>query len=298
MNEKIMKMKQENLIMSSSSPMYLNATEMTSEYYSFLNLDDKDVLTVIGSGDQVIDSYFYGAKKVVGFDINKNATHMLNLKLEAIKSLSYKEFLRFFYISEENSILNHKIYTRFRKFLSESTRKFFDKLYKLFDFDGYKLANSCFIHQRKAEIEQLKFSGFLEDEVSYNKVREILSKKKPALLICELNELSKKLENTRFDLTNLSNIPNYLVNSFKEEGKEDPLDYFFNKILLTLKDILKENGKIIYYNYDPLQVSSIMNLEKSWDRIQKYPGFEYSSRNFKNVNSLLLERIRILKNSV
>ncbi|MDP1728750.1 MAG: DUF3419 family protein [archaeon] len=293
MNEKLMRLKQKNLIMSSSSPMYLNATEMTSSYYDFLNLSKKDVLTIIGSGDQVIDAYFYGAKKVVGFDINKNAIHMINLKLEAIRLLSYKEFLMFFYYTKLKSTLNYQVYLRLRKFLSGSTRIFFDKLYKLFNFDGYKVASSCFIHQRRIGIEKIKVSGFLKNEKNYNKVKKIMFKKKPLLLICRLTKLGKRLGNLRFDFINLSNVPNYLVNSFK---KKDPLDYFFKKVLLSLKKVLRKDGKIIYYNYDHRLVYSIMNLKKSWDKLQKYPDFEYSFFDFKSANNLFREGIRILKN--
>ena len=39
------------------SPMYMFATENLGGYFPYLNLKDKEVLTVCASGDQIINSY-------------------------------------------------------------------------------------------------------------------------------------------------------------------------------------------------------------------------------------------------
>ena len=82
--------------MGSDAPVYIYATEMCSSYYHIVDVKRKRVLTVCGSGDQILNAYFFGAEVVVGFDLNANSERMLRLKVVAIKELAYKKFLKFF----------------------------------------------------------------------------------------------------------------------------------------------------------------------------------------------------------
>ena len=98
------------------SKIYSFTTENIAGYFEYLNLENKTILTVAGSGDHIINAFFKGAKKVYGFDINYLALIYTELKLVAMQNLGYKEFLNFFMINEENNIrknknaLNYKIY--------------------------------------------------------------------------------------------------------------------------------------------------------------------------------------------
>ena len=66
--------------MSEQAPMYVYATETVSSYYKLLNLKDKTVLSVCGSGDQVLNAYFFGAKRVIGCDMNERSKYITLLK--------------------------------------------------------------------------------------------------------------------------------------------------------------------------------------------------------------------------
>lgn len=52
-----------NIRSGNIAPLYLYGTEHISKYYSKLDLNNKKVLTIIGSGDQALNAFFYGAKK-------------------------------------------------------------------------------------------------------------------------------------------------------------------------------------------------------------------------------------------
>ena len=124
--------------------MYIYCTEMTGKYYPRINVKNKKILTISGSGDQIIDAYFYGAREVIGFDLNHLSLKITALKFATIKSLNYKEFLHFFGTSKDNTTLDYKLYQKCQSFLKKEAKSFFDALYKHYKFDGKKLYNSAF----------------------------------------------------------------------------------------------------------------------------------------------------------
>src|SRR5688500_7106879 len=115
--------------MTGEAPMYLFATETVSDYYNKIGLKGKKALTVCGSGDQVLGAFIAGASELVCYDINANSEHMLHLKIAAIKSSSYHEFLRFFGVTSGKK-LDHDRYLKIREYIDGSTRQFFDQAYE------------------------------------------------------------------------------------------------------------------------------------------------------------------------
>src|SRR5574344_2777305 len=75
---------------------YFNSNEDIYAYLKYMPVKDKNVLTVTGSGDQILYSILLGARNVDNFDINFLSYYMLELKLAAIKVLDVKEYLNFF----------------------------------------------------------------------------------------------------------------------------------------------------------------------------------------------------------
>src|SRR5680860_295742 len=101
--------------MTIQSPLYIYATEMVSAYYNLLQIKDKRILSIVGSGDQIIDAYYYGAKEVIGFDINKRSLFILEIKFVAISILTRKEFLEFFGTNMSNGTFNFQVYKKIRR---------------------------------------------------------------------------------------------------------------------------------------------------------------------------------------
>lgn len=126
--------------MTEEAPMYLYATEMVSTYYSLLGVKGKHVLTICGSGDQVLNAYFFGVTSVVGIDLNKRAEFITRLKMSAVMELTYKEFLQFF--SNKRSRFAYRLYQKIKKNLNKETADFFDNLYFAHSFNGSSLARS------------------------------------------------------------------------------------------------------------------------------------------------------------
>ena len=73
--------------------IYPFTTENISGYMSSLDLSNKRVITVTGSGDHVINAIKAGSSEITTFDINPLSKNNLDLKLSGIKFLSYEDFL-------------------------------------------------------------------------------------------------------------------------------------------------------------------------------------------------------------
>lgn len=234
--------------MTKIAPMYVYATEMVASYYRRLKLKGKRVLTVAGSGDQVINALFYGAREVTGFDINRNALFMTELKLSAIFILSYQEFLNFF--SQTKNGFNHVLYIKIRPSLSKVCQKYFDGLYKKVGRTGlgtsqYFRNRNELIYKNKNNVRQI--NGYLSDESAYKKTKEILEHEYPILCVENILTLvkSKKFHGKKFDVINLSNVPNYLTGRSFGLSEEAILTYF-----RKLKRLVSKQGTIFFYSYN------------------------------------------------
>ena len=234
--------------MTKIAPMYVYATEMVASYYQRLKLKNKRVLTVIGSGDQVINALYFGAREVIGFDINRNALFMTELKLAAISTLSYQEFLKFF--SQTKTGFDYKLYLKIRLSMSQACQKYFDQLYKEVRYHG--LGTSEYFRNRdkliyKNKNNVLQINAYLKSESSYKKMKSILVNSRPILYVENVLTLtdSKKLRGKKFNVINLSNVPNYLTGRSFGLSEEDVLSYF-----RKLKKLVSTRGTIFFYSYN------------------------------------------------
>lgn len=232
------------------TPLYIYGTEMM-EYYKRLGVKNKRVLTVAGSGDQIINAYFYGAWDVVGFDLNKFVKYFVELKFAAIRAFSYREFLRFFGTGKKDASLDYKLYSKIRAKLSRSAGNFFDELYKYFGFNGMKMAQSDFFHQREFRKEPLsRINAYLKNERAYLRTKNLLANKRPFIIQDNVTKIFKNRQlKGKFDLINLSNVPNVFTIHLADKCR-DPAMHFYERTLLLLKKILNKHGRIFFYTYD------------------------------------------------
>jgi hypothetical protein len=232
--------------MTVDAPMYVYATEMVAAYYERLNLPGKRVLAISGSGDQVLNAMYFGAIEVVGFDINRNSLFMTELKIAAVLALTYQEFLRYF--AQTKKGFSRESYVKMRPKLSKTCQRYFDRLYDKVGSEG--LGISDFFRHRGDLIDRKKaqeINGYLADSVAYGKMGIILEEARPVLLVKNVLHLGddEKFLGEKFDVINLSNVPNYLTGKSFGLSEEDVLSYF-----QKLKGIVSKDGVIFFYSYD------------------------------------------------
>ncbi len=109
--------------------VYLITNENLGIYDKIYHFEGKDILSVVGSGDQYFVSKLCGAKKVDLFDYSKKSWNVFVLKFMALRHFSYEDFFRYI-ISGQLS--DTKTYERLRNFLPTDVRDFFDSNYKFF----------------------------------------------------------------------------------------------------------------------------------------------------------------------
>ena len=238
--------------MGVDAPMYIYATEMCSSYYPKVGVKNKRVLTICGSGDQVLNAYFFGAKEVVTFDLNAHSERMLRLKIAAIKALSYNEFLKFFGKEKVNVGFSYQLYKKIRELLDKKTKEFFNYIYRINkNYGGRVAASDSFRRRNDFAFGAYLVNAYLSNGKSYLKLREVIDGKKIRFVRSGIDKIFNKLKGEKFDVINLSNVPNYFMGVCRRNGLDEmkTINYIHDKIFIGLSKILKKNGKILYVSY-------------------------------------------------
>ena len=164
--------------------MYSFTTENISDYMKYFDFNNKSLLTVGSSGDQVLNTFYEGARDITLFDINPFAKYYVYLKIAGILTLTYEQFKLFFCKYYETPfsknklmfnkrIFDNKIKDTLRLFDYESYL-FFDELFSLYDGE---IIRSRLFDDDEDRIAVIKgFNNYLKDEDSYNKMKSIIKK--------------------------------------------------------------------------------------------------------------------------
>lgn len=158
------------------SRAYLFTNENIKGYYENLNMEGKDILTVVGSGDHILNAILKGAKKIDAFDISAFAIMLYYLKEAAIKSLSYEEFTEYF-LRDENPN-NLACYSKIRTHLKGNALVFWDFVYENID-PAYFLDSLIFrirlnpVNMEDSINELCRLSEYLEKDKYYELQRKI-----------------------------------------------------------------------------------------------------------------------------
>lgn len=78
-------------------PLYLNTNDSIKSVVPDITFNDSKILAVASSGDYLLESVFNGATEVTTFDINKFQYYVSCLKVWAIQTLSYEDYVDFFH---------------------------------------------------------------------------------------------------------------------------------------------------------------------------------------------------------
>lgn len=296
MNIKYINERQVNLIefnsekFSSISKIYSFTTENISGYFDFLDFKNKNILTVSASGDHIINAFYKGAKKVVGFDINYLALVFSELKLIAIQELNYKEFLEFFLINENNDInknknaLMYEKYIKLRELLTDNATSVLDSLYKEFDNNGYELRNS-YIFNNKYDNNSLKIESnlYLKNELEFNKAKEQIKDKEIVLVNSSYSDITlNKLPNHEsYDIILMSNISDYIKDIY--DTKFNYLEEYIKELIYNFKS---PNNQIVcayLYNIKQENYRSEIDNPVLRKKILKKLNINFTEENFRSV---------------
>lgn len=241
--------------------LYPFTTENIKGYIEQFDLNNKSLLTVGSSTDQIINSAYYNCKNQTSIDICPYTKYYFYLKKAALLTLKYNEFLTYFSYKNYPAIfLNNKKVFNLESFeqlkgilkeINEEAFLFWNELYnrfipidirkKLFSYDEYKISILR------------EINTYLKDKNTYNEMKDKIIDIEPTFITADLSEIDI---NEKYDNIWFSNIGAYY-----------PIE--FTKILIEKYDKnLNTGGKmLICYLYDTTkfdmtedEIQSIYNL--------------------------------------
>lgn len=218
--------------------IYNIATEEIDHFMPKLDVEDKKVLTVAGSGDQLLTCALNGAKSVDAFDINPLQIYFTKLKVYALKALGVGEFNDYFY---KKLMFSRSLYNKVRDYLDNSTRTFFDSLYK-------NDLESKFYRLMANENMDDSFSiipSYTKEE-NYYITRNNLEKMDIRYITSDLLKIHKKTKK-EYDVIMLSNIYKWLYSN-KYLTSEEKKDMFMKFVNTRLINLLSDDGIIQLYS--------------------------------------------------
>lgn len=234
------------------SKVYAFTTENISGYYDELSFENKDILTVTASGDQLLNAVLFGSKNIDCFDSNPLARYYTELKIAAIKVLNKEEFLNYF-CKGENS-LNYETYLKIKDKLDLDYMFFWDNMYN--QFKPSKIRKIVFNNDEYDKEKIIKFNPYLQD---FDMLKLLLNDININYFTCDIKDLSKYL-NKKYDTIILSNIIQYAECMYEKDALLE-----FKKLIQKIGNYLNPNGKIMcgyLYNfeYDNVEYLSKKNI--------------------------------------
>lgn len=216
-----------------TSSIYRFTNEDITSYFHHLQ-DKKKVLSVIGSGNQILNTILGGTREIDCFDISVFPQYYLFLQLASIMALSKEEYLNYFLSEDREVLFSDDLYDLISNHLTGKYKEFWDTLYN-FD-DGIDIYNSLLFRQdvyyKELAIEN---NPYLQGN-NYDKLKHILKTESIQINPFVANILKNKIDK-EYDLINLSNILAYYL------GKKEFVRYLENNFSLS------SNGEIINYFY-------------------------------------------------
>ena len=189
-----------------SSAVYKISNERIQDYEKYLRKRNK-VLSVIGSGDQILNCILNGTKNIDAFDISVFPKYFLELKMAAIKALTVDEYIDFFYEVTNRDEVYEDMYYRIAVYLENDMCEFWDSLFNFFEWK--EIYNSTmFSSEPNIASNAINQNKFLQSEEEYNRLREELDNVKITYYEGDILELSSYLRDS-YDLVYLSNIVYY-----------------------------------------------------------------------------------------
>lgn len=220
--------------MEKFNSIYSFTTENIAGYMSKLDLTDKKIITVTGSSDHIINAILRGCLDITTFDINPLTKYYMDLKLSAIKELSYNEFLDFLLYNTEKSF-SYEIIIKLN--MEDESKMFWLKELVNNDNDGLKMKHSNLFNLKYFDAQnKIDCNLYLKQE-NYDIIKDRLELVKIYFIESNLKDL-EIIEN--YDYMFLSNISDY-INTFYEDNY---LINYKNLIFRFLKNV-----KNIYFAY-------------------------------------------------
>ena len=270
--------------MNGFEEIYPFTTENIAGYIDYFDLQDKSLLTVGSSGDQIINATFKGAKDITLLDINPYAKYYYYLKAAGILELNPTDFNEFFRYNDYPKVFkyNKKVFDKASYKKLKSTLKsldndsylFWDELFDMYQPDYIRF--SLFSNDEYGTSVLSKSNLYLQSENTYDETKTKLKELRPEFIN---EDIFKSNLTKNYDNIWLSNIACYLYQD-KIKGMTDK---FADKLAVDGKLLISYLYSIdMNTEYDD-DWSPIYDLKNDLELLKEYsPIFHF----FKGVNGI------------
>ena len=261
--------------------IYPYTTENINGYINNFDLNNKSLLTVGSSCDQIINASLFGCKNITIVDICPFTKFYFYLKVAAIIVLNYNEFLTFFSyknftkLNEDNEfIFNLNTFQKLNstlRLLDYESYLFWEELFS--NYPGKTIRRRLFQHDEDT-LKILKNTNlYISNEEWFNRTKKYITKIKTKFIISDIKDIEL---NNYFDNIWLSNIGKYI--SLEE------LKYTVHKMY----SFLNENGRmLICYLYETnIDTKYKDEWEEIYDLNKVFKTFEEYNLNLINFNGI------------
>lgn len=215
--------------------VYPFSNEYLEEFFDKIDLTGGRAMVVGSSGDQVLHAIDKGAKDITLVDGNMWTLPFVELKLSAMKNLSYEDFKTYMCYG---NVFYSKMYSKVSHDLSKQSQAFWDKIMFELPWSIQNRALEIFSHNGiEGQDYQygMKFHSYYTSKKKFNELKAKLKDAKVDIKIADLSDFPKVADG-KYDLIMLSNILDYVKQK----------DFF--PILKDLNDNhLTDSGKIQAY---------------------------------------------------
>ncbi len=249
--------------------IYPFTSENIAGYMKDLDLTDKKVITVTGSTDHILNAVLQGATEITTFDINPLTKPYMDLKISALKNLSYEDFIKLL-LFESNMNLDYSIISKLD--MSDESKMFWLEQLSKFNNNGNELRNSSLFNLKYFNPYSKLWQNLYLEKNRYNLLKQQLKDAKITFINASLKDL--KIDEN-FDYMFLSNISDYLnlmYNSDALRKYRDLLNEFQERVntiyFAYLYDIGNSNPrteiddlrkvKEIFFNFQQVEFKSAL----------------------------------------
>lgn len=274
--------------------IYPFTTQNLKAQYSFFNLKDKEILTILGSGDQVLELLLSGATKIDTFDINPLAELYFKLKEASFKAnITKEEYLNFFryvdypgFAKTNRNCFNHDTYRNIEPNLDTDSKYFWSNLFLEYKPEIIREKNRLFNadeYREKIFEKILNYYNYSNFELLKSKIRSL----EFSFIESNLKELDSKLTH-QYDFIDLSNIIRYADHMWEETPLEK-----YRKLIDKLIPYLKEDGSIIIgYLYEADSECKFYECYQSAIRNKYFPLEEFNYYYFDGIYDIVHEPMK------
>lgn len=152
-----------------NSFIYRTTNEQIDKYQSYLK-NRENILSIIASGNQILDTIYEENKNITGFDISTFPKYYLELQIAALNTLGLGDYINFIYGDIDDEKFDD-IYDTIHPMLEKDAKEFWDSLLNFFDFSEIT-ASTLFSNEIVYPKNIIERNIYLQSEEKYQRLKD------------------------------------------------------------------------------------------------------------------------------